>query len=57
MTETAIGDESEHHYLCADSLALPLNIANMSQVVYGVWYRIVTTEEISDDGRAAPLTD
>ena len=47
----------KHYYLGADSSALPLNITNMSQVLYEVWYRRVTTEDISDDGRAAPLTD
>ena len=57
MTETAVGMSRKHHYLGADSSALLLNIANMSQELYGVWYRIVATEEISEDGRAATFTD
>ena len=45
------------YYLGADSPTLLPNIAKTSQILYGVWYRIVTTVEISDDGRAAPFTD
>ena len=57
MTETAAGDELETSLTSADSSRLLLNIADMSQVLYGVWHSTVTAEEISDDGRAAPLTD
>ena len=44
MTETAAGDELETSLTSADSSRLLLNIADMSQVLYGVWYRRVTTE-------------